>query len=106
MAINESTLNSKIWLSPPHMSGHEQEFITEAFKLNWIAPLGPNVNGFEKDIETYLSQDSYATVLSSGTAAIHLALTLLGVTKGDEVICQTRTNMEHLSCVIRKNNKR
>ncbi|WP_452230259.1 MULTISPECIES: aminotransferase class V-fold PLP-dependent enzyme [unclassified Lacinutrix] len=100
MAINESKLNSKIWLSPPHMSGHEQEFITEAFKLNWIAPLGPNVNGFEKDIETYLDQKSYATVLSSGTAAIHLALTLLGVKQGDEVICQTKTFVASVNPVV------
>ncbi|MFD2823602.1 aminotransferase class V-fold PLP-dependent enzyme [Lacinutrix iliipiscaria] len=91
MAINESNLNSKIWLSPPHMSGHEQEFIAEAFKFNWIAPLGPNVNGFEKDIEKYLNHNSFATVLSSGTAALHLALVLLGINKGDEVICQTKT---------------
>lgn len=91
MAINESNLNSKIWLSPPHMSGHEQEFIAEAFKFNWIAPLGPNVNGFEKDIENYLGQNKYATVLSSGTAAIHLALILLGIKQDDEVICQTKT---------------
>ena len=91
MAINESNLNFKIWLSPPHMSGHEQKFIEDAFKLNWIAPLGPNVNGFEKDIETYLNQGVYASVLSSGTAAIHLALVLLGVVKDDEVICQNKT---------------
>ncbi|MCL4159419.1 UNVERIFIED_CONTAM: hypothetical protein GTU68_064767 [Idotea baltica] len=73
------------------MSGHEQEFIAEAFKFNWIAPLGPNVNGFEKDIETYLNHDKFATVLSSGTAALHLALVLLGINKDDEVICQTKT---------------
>ncbi|WP_303423605.1 aminotransferase class V-fold PLP-dependent enzyme [Oceanihabitans sp. 2_MG-2023] len=100
MAINESNLNSRIWLSPPHMSGHEQEFIKEAFKLNWIAPVGPNVNGFEKDIETYLDQESYATVLSSGTAAIHLALTLLNVKQGDEVICQTKTFVASVNPVV------
>ena len=91
MAINESNLNFKIWLSPPHMSGYEQKFIEDAFKLNWIAPLGPNVDGFEKDIETYLEQGVYASVLSSGTAAIHLALVLLDVVKDDEVICQNKT---------------
>lgn len=100
MAINESKLNSKIWLSPPHMSGHEQEFITEAFKLNWIAPLGPNVNGFEKDIETYLKQNTYAAALSSGTAAIHLALILLGVKQEDEVICQTKTFVASVNPVV------
>ncbi|MDO6596786.1 aminotransferase class V-fold PLP-dependent enzyme [Oceanihabitans sp. 2_MG-2023] len=82
------------------MSGHEQEFIKEAFKLNWIAPVGPNVNGFEKDIETYLDQESYATVLSSGTAAIHLALTLLNVKQGDEVICQTKTFVASVNPVV------
>jgi dTDP-4-amino-4,6-dideoxygalactose transaminase len=91
MRKNAKNLNSKIWLSPPHMSGNEQEFINEAFKTNWIAPFGPNVNGFEKDIETYLNEGSYATALSSGTAAIHLALILLNITRGDEVICQTKT---------------
>ncbi|WP_338733806.1 DegT/DnrJ/EryC1/StrS family aminotransferase [Mangrovimonas cancribranchiae] len=91
MAINESKLNSRIWLSPPHMSGYEQEFIEEAFKLNWIAPLGPNVNGFENDIEVYLNQNRHVTALSSGTAAIHLALHIIGVKAKDEVICQTKT---------------
>ncbi|MDU8886152.1 aminotransferase class I/II-fold pyridoxal phosphate-dependent enzyme [Yeosuana sp. MJ-SS3] len=86
-----SALKSKIWLSPPHMSGYEQEFIDEAFKTNWIAPLGPNVIGFEKDIELYLNHNSHAVALSSGTAAIHLALILLNVGCGDEVICQTKT---------------
>ena len=62
MANNESNLNSKIWLSPPHMSGYEQEFISEAFKLNWVAPLGPNVNGFEKDIEQYLDEEKIKSV--------------------------------------------
>jgi dTDP-4-amino-4,6-dideoxygalactose transaminase len=91
MRKNAKNLNSKIWLSPPHMCGNEQEFINEAFKTNWIAPFGPNVNGFEKDIETYLNEGSYAAALSSGTAAIHLALILLNITRGDEVICQTKT---------------
>ena len=72
--------NSKIWLSSPHMGGTEQSFVNEAFDTNWIAPLGPNVNGFEKDIETYIGQESSVAALSSGTAAIHLALILLGVT--------------------------
>ncbi len=100
MAINESNLNSKIWLSPPHMSGYEQEFIAEAFKFNWIAPLGPNVNGFEKDIEHYLNHDKYATVLSSGTAALHLALIHLGINRDDEVICQTKTFVASVNPVI------
>lgn len=91
MAINESKLNSKIWLSPPHMSGYEQEFITEAFNLNWVAPLGPNVNGFENDIKQYLKNKKHVAVLTSGTAALHLALIHLDVNRDDEVICQTKT---------------
>jgi len=87
---NTST-TTKIWLSSPHMGGKEQEFIDDAFETNWIAPLGPNVNGFENDITAFLEDDVYAVALSSGTAAIHLALMLLGVETGDEVICQSLT---------------
>ena len=83
----------KIWLSSPHMGGKEQFYINEAFQQNWIAPLGPNVNGFEEDIKKYLFKDEEGSVaaLSSGTAALHLALILLGVKAGDEVICQSLT---------------
>ena len=83
--------NSKIWLSSPHMGGNEQTFVEEAFITNWVAPLGPNVTGFEKDLETFLNDDVYVAALSSGTAAIHLGLVLLGVQAGDEVICQSFT---------------
>lgn len=83
--------NSKIWLSSPHMGGTEQKFVQEAFDTNWVAPLGPNVNGMEQDLERYLNHQSYVGVLSSGTAAIHLGLLLLGVKAGDEVICQSMT---------------
>lgn len=82
---------SKIWLSSPHMGGTEQNYIQEAFDENWIAPLGPNVSGFEKDLETYLNEGKHVAALSSGTAAIHLALVQLGVTTGDEVLCQSFT---------------
>ena len=82
---------SKIWLSSPHMGGTEQKYIQEAFDTNWIAPLGPNVNGFEGDLETFLENNSNVCALSSGTAAIHLGLILLGVQAGDEVICQSMT---------------
>lgn len=81
----------KIWLSPPHMGGGERKYVDEAFSSNWIAPLGPNVNGFEEDLRKYLGQDRQVAVLSSGTAALHLALILLGVERGDEVICQSMT---------------
>ncbi|WP_396209117.1 DegT/DnrJ/EryC1/StrS family aminotransferase [Flavobacterium sp.] len=83
--------NSKIWLSSPHMGGTEQDYIKEAFDANWVAPLGPNVNGLEQDLENYLDADAHVGALSSGTAAIHLGLILLGVQAGDEVICQSMT---------------
>lgn len=83
--------NSKIWLSSPHMGGNEQKFVQEAFDTNWVAPLGPNVTGFEQDLEKYLEETVYVGALSSGTAALHLALILLGVKSGDEVICQSMT---------------
>jgi len=82
---------SKIWLSSPHMGGSEQKFVNEAFETNWVAPLGPNVNGFEADLENYLGNDANVAGLSSGTAALHLALILLGVKPGDYVICQSFT---------------
>jgi dTDP-4-amino-4,6-dideoxygalactose transaminase len=83
--------NSKIWLSSPHMGGSEQKFVSEAFDTNWVAPLGPNVNGLEKDLENYLGNECHVGALSSGTAAIHLGLILLGVQAGDEVLCQSMT---------------
>lgn len=82
---------NKIWLSSPHMGGTEQHYIQEAFDANWVAPLGPNVTGFEHDLEQYLGNEVQVGALSSGTAAIHLGLILLGVQAGDEVICQTMT---------------
>jgi dTDP-4-amino-4,6-dideoxygalactose transaminase len=84
-------IKNKIWLSSPHMGGSEQNYIQDAFDANWVAPLGPNVNGFEQDLESYLDANVYVGALSSGTAAIHLGLILLGVQAGDEVICQTMT---------------
>ncbi|AOW20090.1 DegT/DnrJ/EryC1/StrS family aminotransferase [Urechidicola croceus] len=85
-------MNKKLWLSSPHMGGKELEYVNTAFETNWIAPLGPNVNGFENDIQNYLEKSNvYVSALSSGTAAIHLGLILLGVEKNDEVICQSMT---------------
>jgi dTDP-4-amino-4,6-dideoxygalactose transaminase len=84
-------MNKRVWLSLAHMGGHEQKFIQEAFDTNWVVPLGPNVNGFEKDLRDYLNDDVHVVALSSGTAAIHLALIQLGVGPGDEVICQSFT---------------
>lgn len=81
----------KIYLSSPHMGGNEQMFVKEAFDTNWVAPLGPNVSNFERDIEQFLGNESHVAALSSGTAALHLALVQLGVGQGDEVICQSFT---------------
>jgi dTDP-4-amino-4,6-dideoxygalactose transaminase len=83
--------NSKIWLSSPHMGGNEQKYVNQAFEENWVAPLGPNVNGLELELENYLGVNKFVGALSSGTAAIHLGLLLLGVKAGDEVLCQSFT---------------
>ncbi|MCC8358730.1 DegT/DnrJ/EryC1/StrS family aminotransferase [Salinimicrobium sediminilitoris] len=82
---------SKIYLSSPHMGGNERKYIDKAFEENWIAPLGPNVSGFEEDIEKYLGEGVNVAALSSGTAALHLALILCGVERADEVLCQSLT---------------
>lgn len=84
-------MKKRILLSPSSMSGHEQQFIAGAFKGNWITPNGPNIDGFESDLETYLGDGNNVTALNSGTGALHLALILLGVQNGDEVICQSKT---------------
>ena len=80
----------RIWLSPPHMCGEEIKFVQEAFDTNWISPVGPHIKRFEEELANYVGVKSCA-VLSSGTAAIHLALIILGVQRDDEVICQSFT---------------
>ena len=84
-------MENKIWLSSPHMGGGEMKYIQQAFDENWIAPLGPNVNGLESDLESFLGENVCVAALSSGTAALHMALILLGVERDDEVICQSLT---------------
>ena len=93
-------MKDRIWLSLAHMGGREQEFIREAFDTNWVVPLGPNVNAFEKSLRDFLIENGKLKVenegkqvvaLSAGTAALHLGLILLGVSAGDEVICQSFT---------------
>ena len=84
-------MNKKIWLSSPHMGGNEMKYIQHAFDENWIAPLGPNVDGLEKDLENFLQGDVHVAALTTGTAALHLSLVLLGIQPGDYVICQTLT---------------
>lgn len=84
-------MESKIWLSSPHMGGGEMKYVQEAFDHNWVAPLGKNVDEFEIAIQDFLGGTKHAAALSSGTAALHLALIQLGVGFGDEVICQSFT---------------
>lgn len=84
-------MKKRINLSLAKMSGHEQKYIQEAFDTNWVVPLGPNVNAFEQSLADYLGGEKKVVALSSGTAALHLALIQLGVGPGDEVICQSFT---------------
>jgi dTDP-4-amino-4,6-dideoxygalactose transaminase len=91
IVLNTTRMKPKIWLSSPHMGGNETKYVQEAFDTNWVAPLGPNVDGFEKDLENFLGNTVQAAALSSGTAALHLALVLLNVKQGDEVLCQSMT---------------
>jgi len=81
---------SRIWLSSPHMGENEKKYVEEAFSTNWVAPLGPNVDFFEKQLSAYTGVNA-AVSLNSGTAALHLALSLLGVNQGDVVLCQSFT---------------
>lgn len=83
-------MKKRIWLSSPHMGGHEMEYVQEAFNTNWIAPLGPNVTAFENELAEFL-KINHVAALSSGTAAIHLSLVILGVKPGDEVISSSFT---------------
>lgn len=83
-------MSINIWLSSPHMSGRERHYVQEAFDTNWVAPLGPNVDGFEQELGLTTGA-GHVAALSSGTAALHLALVLLGVGPGDEVLCQSFT---------------
>jgi dTDP-4-amino-4,6-dideoxygalactose transaminase len=94
---------SKIWLSSPHMGGTEQNYINQAFKENWVAPLGPNVQNLEIELENYLESYKNVCALSSGTAAIHLGLILLGVKTDDEVVCQSFTFSASANPIIYQN---
>lgn len=93
---------SRIYLSSPHMSGFEKDYVEEAFATNWIAPLGPNVDAFESEIAAYLGVKS-ATALSSGTAAIHLALKALNIGHGDMVFCSDLTFVASCNPIIYQN---
>lgn len=92
-------MNPKIWLSPPHMSGYEMNYIQEAFDTNWISPMGPNIDSFEDELAAKLNVSSVAAV-SSGTAALHLALNILGVGKDDIVLCSSFTFSASVNPVV------
>lgn len=83
--------NKRIFLSLAHLGGQEEKYVKEAFLENWVTSAGPNINGFEEDVKKYLNTDGYPVALNSGTSSLHLGLILLGVKKGDTVICQTLT---------------
>ena len=91
--------NNKIWLSPPHISDNEKKYVDEAFEQNWIAPVGPHINKFEDELSK-VSEGFDVAVLSSGTAAIHLALILLGVKNDDHVICSSFTFSASVNPII------
>jgi len=99
LTMGSNTRNNRIYLSPPHMSGYEEEYIKEAFASNWIAPLGPHVTAFEKEVAAYAGVKG-ALAVSSGTAAIHLALRLLGVGQGDIVFCSSLTFIGSVNPVL------
>ena len=100
----DSTCNKKIWLASPHMSdeGYEMQYVQEAFDTNWVAPLGPNVNEFEKELAAKVGS-KHAAAMTSGTGAIHLALKAAGVGEGDIVFCPTLTFSATANPIIYQN---
>ncbi len=88
--LDRKEIDEQILLSTPHLGQHEREYVEEAFRTNWIAPLGPNVDAFERELAEIVGVN-HAAAVSSGTAAIHLALVLLGVSRGDTVFCSALT---------------
>lgn len=95
-------MDSRIYLSPPHMGEKEKEYLLQAFESNWIAPLGPNVDAFEQEMADYLNIRS-ACALSSGTAALHLALRILGITRDDIVLCPSLTFAASANVILYEN---
>jgi len=94
--------NNRIYLSPPHMNGDEKALLNKAFDSNWIAPLGPNVDAFEQEMAQYLDIEG-ACALSSGSAALHLALRILGVKEGDKVVCPSLTFAASANAILYQN---
>lgn len=97
--IHRRDISTAILLSTPHIGDYEIEYVIDAFKTNWVAPLGPNVDAFEQDIAAHVGVN-YAAALSSGTAALHLALRLLNIGPGDAVFCSSLTFVASVSPVI------
>lgn len=97
--VTQDGINERIWLSPPHMGGSEIEYIHKAFSSNWIAPIGPMVDAFEESIAKFTGV-THVAALNSGTAAIHLALIVLGVSSGDEVIASTLTFSASINPIV------
>ena len=95
-------MKPRIYLSPPYMSSSEKELLIDAFDSNWIAPLGPNVDGFESEMSDYIGVKS-AAALSSGTAALHLALKILGLKSGDKVLCSSLTFAASANAILYEN---
>ncbi|MDA9656643.1 aminotransferase class I/II-fold pyridoxal phosphate-dependent enzyme [Candidatus Marinimicrobia bacterium] len=91
--------DNRIYLSPPHMSNNEKELLIKAFDSNWIAPLGPCLDQFEKNMSNYLG-GYHTAALSSGTAALHLALRIIGVNEGDRIICPSLTFAATANCIL------
>src|SRR5690348_15092758 len=83
-------MNERIYLSRPHMGGRELEYVTDVFESNWVAPLGPHVDAFERELAEYVGV-GHCAAINSGTAAIHLALIIAGVKPGDDVLCSSFT---------------
>jgi dTDP-4-amino-4,6-dideoxygalactose transaminase len=96
---NQQTEKPKIWLSSPHMSGNEQKYINEAFESNWVAPLGKNIDEFENQVSRYTGT-KFAAAVTTGTAALQLALRLVGVSRGDYVICQSFTFVASANAIL------
>ncbi len=95
-------MNNRIYLSPPHMGDNEKKYLEDAFDSNWIAPLGPHVDGFENEMASYLNV-GYATALNSGTASLHLALRILGIKKDDKVLCPSLTFAASANVILYEN---
>ena len=95
-------MNNRIYLSPPHMGENEKTFLLDAFNSNWIAPLGPHVDAFEKEMADYLGAQN-ACALSSGTAALHLALRILGVINDDIILCPSLTFVASANVILHEN---